>query len=125
MKQKKLEPIDIAMAGLAIITLSLLFLSIVLELTPEQESLFEWVDHGVSTLFIIELGFRFRDAPSKRLWFRDSWADILGSIPTVGIEMSIIRGFRLFKVAKAAKAAKTLKLLRKTPKLRKKVEKFL
>ncbi len=40
MEQEKLGVIDIAMAGLAILALSLLVTSIAFEVTPEQEELF-------------------------------------------------------------------------------------
>lgn len=125
--------IDVAMAGLAIFALSLLVASIVFELNPEQEQLFGWIDLGVCAIFITELGFRFRGAPSKKRCLRESWADILGSIPTMEMEMRVIRGFRVFrvaravrvaKVAKVAKAAKVLKVARKIPKLRKTMKKF-
>lgn len=133
------------MAGLAIFALSLLVASIVFELTPGQEEFFGWIDLGVCAIFITELGFRFHLAPSKRSCLRDSWADILGSIPAIVMEMSIIRAFRLFRVARVArvtrvvkvtkvvkitrtakvtKAAKAFNLARKMPKLRKTVKKF-
>ncbi len=85
------------------------------------------------------------NAPSKRSCLHDSWADILGSIPAIVMEMGIIRAFRLFRVArvarvaratrvtkvakvtraaKATKAAKALKLARKMPKLRETAKKF-
>ncbi len=123
--QERLKVIDIAMAGLAIFALCLLAASIIFELTPEQEELFGWIDLGVCAIFITELGFRFHNAPSKRRCLRESWADILGSIPTTEMEMRVIRGFRVFRVGRAArvarvaKAAKVLKVARKLPKLRK------
>jgi voltage-gated potassium channel len=137
-----LTVVDLAIAGLAIFALILLVISLVFELTPSQEELFGWIDLGVCAVFITELAFGFRKAPSKFRWLRESWADILGSIPTTWMEMRIIRGFRLFratrvvraarvarvtrvtKTVRIAKAAKALKLARKLPKLRKTVKKF-
>jgi hypothetical protein len=136
--------VDLAIAGLAIFALILLLLviSLVFELTPAQEELFGWIDLGVCAVFITELAFRVRKTPFKLRLLRESWADILGSVPTTWMEMRIIRGFRLFKVtrvmkaarvarvarvtrtARVAKAAKALKLARKLPKLRKTVKKF-
>jgi len=112
------------MVGLAIFALSLLGISITFELTPEQEQLFDLVDFGICAIFITELSFRFYNAPSKKRCLRESWADILGSIPTTEIEMRIIRGFRIFRVAKIAKIAKVLKLARKVPKIVKMGKKF-
>ncbi len=127
LRQEKLGAVDTAMAGLAIFALSLLVASIVFELTPDQEQLFGWIDLGVCAIFITELGFRFRGAPSKKRCLRESWVDILGSIPTTEMEMRVIRGFRVFRVARAvrvAKAAKMVKVARKMPKLRDTVKKF-
>lgn len=103
LKQERLKAIDIAMAGLAIFVLSLLVMSLVFEPTPEQEGLFGWIDLGVCAIFITELGLRFHKASSKRGCLRDSWADILGSIPAIVMEMGIIRAFRLFRVARVAR----------------------
>lgn len=145
MAKVRVGTVDIVMASLAIFALALLFISLIFDLTPPQEELFRWIDLGVCAIFITELGFRFHRAPSKRSCMRDSWADILGSIPAAVMEMSIIRAFRLFRVArvarvtrvakvtkvakitraaKATKAAKALKLARKMPKLRKTAKKF-
>ncbi len=140
--ETELGRLDIVMAGLAIFALVLLAISLIFELDPGQEELFGWVDLGICTVFITELGFRFRRAASKRRCLRESWADILGSIPSIVLEMAIIRGFRLFRVAKvarvaraakvarvaratdAAKAVKALKLARKAPKIIKTVKKI-
>jgi len=133
------------MAGLAVFALSLLFISLLFELSSQQEEFLTWIDLGICSVFIAELTVRFHRAPSKRKCIRESWADILGSIPSVVFEMSILRAFRLFRVtritriskttrvvrvvkvtrvSKASKAVKAVKLARKLPKLKKTVKKF-
>jgi hypothetical protein len=145
LQEARLSRIDMTMAGLAIFALVLLVMSIVFELDPALEELFGWIDLGICAVFITELGFRFHHTDSKRQCLRESWADILGSIPTTWMEMRIIRGLRLFRVTrvvrvakvtratkvirvtkatKAVKAARMLKVARKMPKLRKTITKI-
>jgi voltage-gated potassium channel len=92
---------------LAILTVELLPASWV-PLPAEVRRLLNWIDNVVCMVFLADFIVRFRGAPSKMVFMRWGWIDLLASLP----EIEMLRWGRVFRLFRLLRIVRTLRTMR-------------
>jgi len=73
-------------------------------LADEDSNAVPWLIGALAVIFIVEFGLRFLDAPSKRVYLRHHWLDLVSAIPLVGG----LRSLRLLRLLRLGAALRVL-----------------
>jgi len=89
---------DIAMIGLALVSVGLLVFEVVADHSPAQLRTLEVADTVIALIFLTEFVYNLVRAPNRAAWLRGHWWELLASIPINHGTAQLLRGLRLLRV---------------------------
>lgn len=83
-----------------------LFISSIVKLSVETQSLLNYIDNGICCVFLIDFFIRFKSATNKIQFLKWGWIDLLASIPNLEIFRPgrFLRIFRLIRLFRSVKS---------------------
>ncbi|MBW2525875.1 MAG: ion transporter [Deltaproteobacteria bacterium] len=100
---------DNAIIVLTVVSLVLVTIEAVAELSPLVRSVLQWIDNLVCLIFVIDFAERMRRAPRRLEFFRRNWIDLLGSIPLI----DPLRGARLVRLVRLLRLTRLSRVWRR------------
>lgn len=95
---------------LAMVSVSLIVIEALQELSPHQRELFERVDLVIASLFLAEFVYRLLRAENRRRFWARSWWELLAAIPVTSDMARTLRGVQLFRVIRFIRVLRIVRL---------------
>ncbi|MFH0846887.1 MAG: ion transporter [Chloroflexota bacterium] len=98
------------MIVLAVAFLAIGFLPYVVTLAPGTQTALDRIDLAITIIFALEFGVRFSVAPSRRIYLKERWLDIVAILPAVRwLRFArLARVFRLLRIARVVRIMDSL-----------------
>ena len=109
-KPEELGPFQFAILTLSLLLLAALAAELLLPVPPEVKRLIGYIDVAVCVVFMADFLQRFFRAPSKLLFMKWGWIDLLASIPVIHA-LRWGRVFRLFRIVRLLLAVSSFRRL--------------
>ena len=111
--------LEIAVLGLSVYVLGALLAQTVFHVSPEVSLLLDRIDTVVCVVFLADFAVRFRCAPSKLVFMKWGWIDLVSSIPAYdflrwGRMVRVIRIMRILRAFRSARHLVAFLYLRRT-----------
>ena len=111
--------LEIAVLGLSVYVLGALLAQTVFHVSPEVSLLLDRIDTVVCVVFLADFAVRFRRAPSKLVFMKWGWIDLVSSIPAYdflrwGRMVRVIRIMRILRAFRSARHLVAFLYLRRT-----------
>jgi voltage-gated potassium channel len=102
--------LDLYAGFVALYSLVLLLVSLFIDLRPEVQRMFGWVDEGICALFIFDLVKRWREDDYKARFWRQSWIDAIACIPMMPW-LRWCRAVRMISILRIFRSGKRLHIV--------------
>jgi len=111
--------LEIAVLGLSVYVLGALLAQTVFHVSPEVSLLLDRIDTVVCVVFLADFAVRFRRAPSKLVFMKWGWIDLVSSIPAYdflrwGRMVRVIRIIRILRAFRSSRHLVAFLYLRRT-----------
>jgi len=111
--------LEIAVLGLSVYVLGALLAQTVFHVSPEVSLLLDRIDTVVCVVFLADFAVRFRRAPSKLVFMKWGWIDLVSSIPAYdflrwGRMVRVIRIMRILRAFRSSRHLVAFLYLRRT-----------
>ncbi len=97
---------ELSIAFLIVVSVSLVFLEFFLPPGADLNAVVWW-NNVLTIVFTVELFFRWYVAPSRKIFFKNYWVDIISILPII----SVLREFRLLKLLRLLRLGRVLLIL--------------
>jgi voltage-gated potassium channel len=106
----RLTPLQVVTLALSVIVLILMLVEATFELDPRQQRALNACDLAICCVFLLDFLVRFRRAPSKLVFMKWGWIDLLSSIPVIDAFRwgRLIRVVRILRLLRAFRSTRTL-----------------
>lgn len=84
-----------------------LYVSTVVQFTPDIQEILAWIDFGICLLFLYDFFYGIYHAENKWAYFKVHWIDLLSSIPTI----EALRAGRIFRVIRILRVIRSAKYI--------------
>lgn len=102
---------DAIMIFLSLVSVSLLFFEILAEHTPQQSHALGIADVCIASVFLFEFCVRFIRAPSRAIFLRRHWWELLASIPFNSEATQALRGLNLLRIFRLIRLLRLIRFL--------------
>ncbi|MGK2855900.1 MAG: ion transporter [Thermoanaerobaculia bacterium] len=102
--------VDILVALFALLSIAILVLESVVEMTPSKHAVLVAADLGIALFFLCEWSIRFFLAENKWRFFRRYWWELLASIPLSTDVTQMLRSLRTVRILRIVKLLRVVKV---------------
>jgi voltage-gated potassium channel len=95
---------------LAAVSVSLIVLEALHDLSPHQQELFERVDLVIASLFLLEFLYRLVGAEDRKRFWARSWWELLAAIPVTADMTRALRGVQLLRAIRFIRILRIVRL---------------
>jgi voltage-gated potassium channel len=103
-------PMEIMILFLSVYVLIILFLEAVLDLPPDVQDIFNYMDTVICVIFLTDFFMRLYRAENKLDFMKLGWIDFISSIPMVG-PLRYGRAIRVFRILRTLRGARSAKMI--------------
>ncbi len=107
----RLAETDILMVFLAIVSVALLFLEVVTNLSASQQKLLTYIDLLIAFTFLAEFFYSLYKAPNRRHFFRKYWWELLAAIPFTTPTTQALRVINIVRLLPLIQSLRIVRLI--------------
>lgn len=102
--------IDVLVALFAILSLAILILESMVEMSPEKHAVLQSADFAIAIFFLLEWSIRFTLAENKWRFFKRYWWELIASIPLTTDVTQALRTLRTARIIRLVQLVRIVKV---------------